>query len=95
MPENVYQEDLVETDFRKLWSDDAKEVELTLGLKDVPEEQYQGPMVLQLKKAGHIALIGSPGYGRTTFLHNIILMLQDTIVLIKHTCTCSISVPMV
>lgn len=70
--ENVYQEDLVETDFRKLWSDDAKEVELTLGLKDVPEEQYQGPMVLQLKKAGHIALIGSPGYGRTTFLHNII-----------------------
>ncbi len=29
-------------------------------------------MVLQLKKAGHIALIGSPGYGRTTFLHNII-----------------------
>ncbi|MBS3610825.1 type VII secretion protein EssC, partial [Staphylococcus aureus] len=72
LPENVYQEDLVETDFRKLWSDDAKEVELTLGLKDVPEEQYQGPMVLQLKKAGHIALIGSPGYGRTTFLHNII-----------------------
>ncbi|MCP8622275.1 hypothetical protein NMF41_21250, partial [Acinetobacter baumannii] len=53
LPENVYQEDLVETDFRKLWSDDAKEVELTLGLKDVPEEQYQGPMVLQLKKAGH------------------------------------------
>ena len=49
LPENVYQEDLVETDFRKLWSDDAK-VELTLGLKDVPEEQYQGPMVLQLKK---------------------------------------------
>lgn len=72
LPENVYQKDLVETDFRKLWSDDAKEVELTLGLKDVPEEQYQGPMVLQLKKAGHIALIGSPGYGRTTFLHNII-----------------------
>ncbi|WP_375294084.1 class I tRNA ligase family protein, partial [Staphylococcus aureus] len=28
-------------------ADDAKEVELTLGLKDVPEEQYQGPMVLQ------------------------------------------------
>ncbi len=52
LPENVYQEDLVETDFRKLWSDDAKEVELTLGLKDVPEEQYQGPMVLQLKKLG-------------------------------------------
>ncbi len=33
LPINVYQEDLVETDFRKLWSDDAKEVELTLRMK--------------------------------------------------------------
>ncbi|MDN8907706.1 hypothetical protein Q0O77_15490, partial [Staphylococcus aureus] len=72
LQEIVYQEDLVETDFRKLWSDDEKEVELTLGLKDVPEEQYQGPLVLQLKKAGHIALIGITGYGRKKLLHNLI-----------------------
>ena len=95
LPENVYQEDLVETDFRKLWSDDAKEVELTLGLKDVPEEQYQGPMVLQLKKAGHIALIGVQDMVEQRSYTTLFSMLQDTIVLIKHTCTCSISVPMV
>ena len=52
--------------------DRPKEVELTLGLKDVPEDRYQGPMTLKLKQAGHIALIGSPGYGRTNFLHNVI-----------------------
>ncbi|PHK48482.1 type VII secretion protein EssC [Staphylococcus edaphicus] len=72
LPEAVYQTDLTETDFKKLWSDQPQEVELTIGLKDVPEEQYQGPMSLKLKQAGHIALIGSPGYGRTTFLHNTI-----------------------
>ena len=55
-----------------MWSAQPPEVELTLGLKDVPEEQYQGPLKLKLKQAGHIALIGSPGYGRTTFLHNTI-----------------------
>ncbi|MDU6249409.1 MAG: FtsK/SpoIIIE domain-containing protein, partial [Paeniclostridium sordellii] len=53
-------------------SDQPSEVVLTVGLKDVPEEQYQGPLELELKKAGHIALIGSPGYGRTNFLHNTI-----------------------
>ncbi|WP_436884695.1 type VII secretion protein EssC [Staphylococcus gallinarum] len=72
LPEVVYQADLIETDFQKLWSAQPPEVELTLGLKDVPEEQYQGPLKLKLKQAGHIALIGSPGYGRTTFLHNTI-----------------------
>ncbi|PTG42420.1 type VII secretion protein EssC [Staphylococcus cohnii] len=72
LPEAVYQTDLIETDFKKLWSTQPPEVELTLGLKDVPEEQYQGPLKLKLKQAGHIALIGSPGYGRTNFLHNII-----------------------
>ncbi|MEJ7144613.1 hypothetical protein WL217_12400, partial [Staphylococcus capitis] len=72
LPEAVYQEDLIETDFTKLWSDQPSEVVLTVGLKDVPEEQYQGPLELELKKAGHIALIGSPGYGRTNFLHNTI-----------------------
>ncbi len=72
LPEVVYQADLVETDFKKLWSDQPPEVELTIGLKDVPDDQYQGPMTLKLKQAGHIALIGSPGYGRTNFLHNTI-----------------------
>ncbi|PTF53608.1 type VII secretion protein EssC, partial [Staphylococcus cohnii] len=72
LPEAVYQTDLIETDFKKLWSTQPPEVELTLGLKYVPEEQYQGPLKLKLEQAGHIALIGSPGYGRTNFLHNII-----------------------
>lgn len=72
LPEAVYQTDLIETDFRKLWSDRPQEVELTIGLKDVPEEQYQGPLSFKLKQSSHIAVIGSPGYGRTTFLHNAI-----------------------
>ncbi|UTH01884.1 type VII secretion protein EssC [Macrococcoides canis] len=68
----IYQEELVETDFKKLWSDDSRKVELLFGYKDVPEEQLQAPLIRSVDETGHIALIGSPGYGRTTFLHNII-----------------------
>ena len=57
LPEAVYQEDLIETDFTKLWSDQPSEVVLTVGLKDVPEEQYQGPLELELKKQGILRLL--------------------------------------
>ncbi|NJI01110.1 NACHT domain-containing protein [Staphylococcus hyicus] len=72
LPSHVYQSDLVETAFQQLWDDQLKPVTLTLGLKDVPEAQYQGPLELKLNQAGHVAVIGSPGYGRSTFLHNVI-----------------------
>ena len=39
LPENVYQDELMTTDFKALWNDQPGDVELTLGLKDVPEEQ--------------------------------------------------------
>lgn len=55
LPEAVYQEDLIETDFTKLWSDQPSEVVLTVGLKDVPEEQYQGPLELELKSRAYCA----------------------------------------
>ncbi|NJH85916.1 type VII secretion protein EssC [Staphylococcus agnetis] len=72
LPSHVYQSDLVETAFQQLWDDQLKPVTLTLGLKDVPEAQYQGPLELKLNQAGHVAVIGSPGYCRSTFLHNVI-----------------------
>ncbi|ARJ50997.1 type VII secretion protein EssC [Staphylococcus lutrae] len=72
LPETVYQSSLTKTAFQQLWSDTIKPVSLTLGLKDVPEAQYQGPLELKLNASGHVAVIGSPGYGRSTFLHNVI-----------------------
>ena len=72
LPSQVYQSDLSETAFEQLWRDELHPVSLTLGLKDVPEAQYQGPLELKLNQAGHVAVIGSPGYGRSTFLHNVI-----------------------
>ena len=70
--QKVNQGSLVETDFKKLWQSEMLPVKLTLGLRDVPEDQYQGPLEINLVNAGNIGIIGSPGYGRTTFLHNII-----------------------
>ncbi|MCY1581240.1 type VII secretion protein EssC [Staphylococcus pettenkoferi] len=72
LPKKVNQGSLVETDFKKLWQSEMLPVKLTLGLRDVPEDQYQGPLEINLVNAGNIGIIGSPGYGRTTFLHNII-----------------------
>lgn len=39
-----------------------------LGLVDVPEQQRQEPLVLDLRGRGHWAVIGSPGSGRSTTL---------------------------
>ncbi|MCU7557222.1 type VII secretion protein EssC [Macrococcus capreoli] len=75
LPEVIYQSDLVETDFKALWSSERKPVEILFGFKDVPEEQMQGVLIQHVQETGHIALIGSPGYGRTTFLHNVITYL--------------------
>ncbi|MGV2876343.1 type VII secretion protein EssC [Macrococcus capreoli] len=75
LPEVIYQSDLVETDFKALWSSERKPVEILFGFKDVPEEQMQGVLIQPVQETGHIALIGSPGYGRTTFLHNVITYL--------------------
>lgn len=71
----IYQDELVETDFKKLWSDDSRKVELLFGYKDVPEEQLQENYLVDVSEMNQLLLIGSSRYGKTTFLQNSIVYL--------------------
>jgi DNA segregation ATPase FtsK/SpoIIIE, S-DNA-T family len=46
-----------------------------VGLLDDPAQQKQGTLVLDLAKAGHMALYGAPGKGKTTFVETLIMSL--------------------
>ena len=95
LPEAVYQEDLIETDFTKLWSDQPSEVVLTVGLKDVPEEQYQGPLELELKKQGILRLLEVLVMDAPISYTILFSILLDIIDQIKHICIYSTLVQMV
>lgn len=51
------------------------EVEAVLGLCDDPENQRQFPLFYQPLKEGHLAVFGSPGTGKTSFLQTILWQL--------------------
>ena len=48
---------------------------LPLGLMDIPENQQQEEYVLDLMKDGNLAFFASSGYGKSTFLHTVVLTL--------------------
>ena len=48
---------------------------VVIGLKDVPEEQAQYPMMLNPSKEGHTVIYGGPMSGKTTFLKTFAMSL--------------------
>ncbi|WP_334104670.1 type VII secretion protein EssC [Muricomes intestini] len=49
------------------------DLDVVLGILDVPEEQIQEEYTVNLAKEGNIVYIASSGYGKSVFLENIIL----------------------
>ncbi len=49
-----------------------------LGVVDVPQLQQQVPLTVDLESAGHVAVFGSGGSGKTTFLTSTALALAGT-----------------
>lgn len=56
---------------------DKKEMDLrvALGMVDIPEEQAQEEIVIDLMKDGHVAYFASAGYGKSTMLMTAVLSL--------------------
>lgn len=65
---NIYAKDLQEVNFKDYWNKNKGELNILVGYKDVPENQEQSPMYFNMNKTGHILLLGSPGFGKSTFL---------------------------
>lgn len=51
------------------------DLQIALGMVDIPEEQAQEELVIDLMKEGHIAYFASAGYGKSTMLMTAVLSL--------------------
>lgn len=62
--------ELEAVDFHKEWNKKPSDLELLIGMADIPQAQKQEPVTINLSKDGNILLYGSPGTGKTTFLQS-------------------------
>ena len=53
----------------------SSDLSFTFGLADLPHEQKQEPVTITLSQEGHVALYGSPGSGKTSFLQTAVMEL--------------------
>ena len=63
-------DELEAVDFHKEWNKKPSDLELLIGMADIPQAQKQEPVSINLSKDGNILLYGSPGTGKTTFLQS-------------------------
>ncbi|MDT0108911.1 type VII secretion protein EssC [Listeria booriae] len=73
LPEQIFAQDLNPVNFKKAWKNTKKSLKAMIGLLDQPELQAQNPFIIDLTKDGHIAVFSSPGYGKSTFLQNVVM----------------------
>ena len=64
----IYLEDII-------GSEPYNGITAVVGMVDAPELQTQYPLKLNMDEAGHVALYGAPGTGKTTFLKSYIMSL--------------------
>lgn len=68
--EKVYACDLQSTDFRDYWEQNVDEPSILVGYQDIPEQQTQSPLYFVMSQIGHILMVSSPGFGKSTFLQS-------------------------
>lgn len=75
LPEIISSEELWINDFHENWNQKAKDLEVKLGLLDVPSQQKQVPLSVNLSNSGNLAVFASPGNGKSTFLQTLVMEL--------------------
>lgn len=71
LADRVLSQDLQETDFRTYWKESSGLKPLLVGYQDIPEKQEQSPLYFDMEQTGHILLVSSPGFGKSTFLQTL------------------------
>ncbi|MGV0167242.1 type VII secretion protein EssC [Furfurilactobacillus sp. WILCCON 0119] len=61
-------------DYHQAWQGPL-DVKVAVGTVDIPSQQAQKPLFLDLNENSHTAVIGSAGYGKSTFLQTMIMQL--------------------
>lgn len=57
--------------FQEAWANPAPDIEVLIGMQDLPERQAQEPWALDLRESGHLMVASSPGYGKSTFIQTL------------------------
>ena len=70
LEEKVYARDLQSTDFNDYWEKGFDEPSILIGYQDIPEQQSQSPLYFTMSQIGHILMVSSPGFGKSTFLQS-------------------------
>ncbi|MGT2772531.1 type VII secretion protein EssC [Streptococcus marimammalium] len=73
LAEKVYANTIQSIDFKDYWDNHDKSLSILIGYQDIPEKQEQSPLYLDMEKTGHVLLVSSPGFGKSTFLQNLAL----------------------
>ena len=69
LKERIALEELEEVQPAIAWAQE-KPLSILLGMADIPQDQKQEAVSINLAKDGHVLLYGSPGTGKTTFLQS-------------------------
>ena len=60
------------------YQDEKQPLSAIVGMVDLPEEQAQRPVSVNLSEDGNLAVYSSPGYGKSTFLQTLVMELART-----------------
>jgi len=73
LPERINLEQLEPIDVEIAWEENnKKDLEMLIGLADIPQNQAQELAYINLSEEGSVALYGSPGYGKTSFVQSVV-----------------------
>ncbi|WP_321388955.1 type VII secretion protein EssC [uncultured Enterococcus sp.] len=73
LEERIVVTDLHEVDFKEEWASEKQHLVPTIGVVDVPSMQAQETLKLDMTNEGHMAVFSSPGYGKSTFMQNVVM----------------------
>ena len=70
LKQKIYSSELQSTNFEDFWGLSKNLQPVLIGYQDIPERQEQSPLYLDMETSGHILLLSSPGFGKSTFLQS-------------------------
>lgn len=70
--------ELDKRDFREEWNKPKEPLKAVIGQVDIPIEQSQRPVSINLTEDGNLAVFASAGNGKSTFLQTLIMQLART-----------------
>jgi len=71
LADKVYAKDLASVSFKDYWGTSNSLQPILVGYQDIPERQEQSPLYFDMEQRGHILLVSSPGFGKSTFLQTL------------------------